>query len=228
MACPQCAPELPACNRNPPGGTLVDRGVPPMDSLMRQYSAHVMEVTAAYVTTAASWVSELAEYQNSLDLEGIFNPQVLLSGNERQAARNKVDCAARALEKHKQLYQGFLVNYNRDVLACSSALPEAEKAVIRESMGAKLQDHLNEQAYFYQLRERWITAVRGLITIFDTHGKRIRFDGEQFLFDDDDELDHFIGLLSEIDEVATTEAVLMEARALRMKDRARYLGIPTG
>lgn len=196
-----------------------------MDSLMRQYSAHVMEVTAAYVTTAASWSCELAEYQNSLDLEGIFDPMVLLSGNERQAAKDKVDCIARALEQHKQLYQGFMVNYNRDVLACASALPEAEKAAIREPMVAKLQDHLSEQAYFYQLRERWIAAVRGLITIFDTHGNRIRFDGEQFLFDDNDELDHFIGLLAEIDEVATTEAVLMEASALRMKERAGVLGI---
>jgi hypothetical protein len=187
-----------------------------------------MEVTTAYVTTATSWVSELAEYQNSLDLEGIFNPQVLLSGNERQAARNKIDCVARALEKHKQLYQGFMVNYNRDVLACASALPEAEKATIREPMIARLQDHLSEQAYFYQLRERWIAAVRGLIAIFDTHGKRIHFDGEQFLFDDNDELDHFIALLTEIDEVAATEAVLMEARALRMKERAGVLGIHTG
>jgi len=196
-----------------------------MDSLMRQYSAYVMEVTAAYVTTAARWFSELADYQNSLDLEGIFNPQVLLSGNARQAARNKIDCVAGALEKHKQLYRSVLINYNRDVLACASALPEAEKAAIREPMVAKLQDHMSEQAYFYQLRERWIVAVRGLIAIFDTHGKRIRFDGEQFLFDDNDELDHFIDLLTEIDEVAATEAVLMEARALRMRERAGVLGI---
>ena len=199
-----------------------------MDSLMRQYSAQVMQVTAAYVTTAASWVSELTEYQNSLDLENIFNPQVLLSDNERQAARNKVDCVAMELKKHQQLYQSFMVNYNRDLLACASALPEAEKAAIKEPMVEKLQDHLNEQAYFYQLRERWIAAVRGLIAIFDTHGNRIRFDGEQFLFEDNDELDRFIGLLTEIDEVAATEAVLMEARALRMKDRAGYLGIQTG
>jgi hypothetical protein len=199
-----------------------------MDSLTRQYSAQVMQVTAAYVTTAASWVSELTEYQNSLDLENIFNPQVLLSDNERQAARNKVDCVAMELKKHQQLYRNFMVNYNRDLLACASTLSEAEKAAIKEPMVEKLQDHLNEQAYFYQLRERWIAAVRGLIAIFDTHGNRIRFDGEQFLFEDNDELDRFIGLLTEIDEVAATEAVLMEARALRMKDRAGYLGIQTG
>ena len=199
-----------------------------MDSLMRHYSAQVMQVTAAYVTTAASWVSELTEYQNSLDLENIFNPQVLLSDNERQAARNKVDCVAMELKKHQQLYRSFMVNYNRDLLACASTLSEAEKAAIKEPMVEKLQDHLNEQAYFYQLRERWIAAVRGLIAIFDTHGNRIRFDGEQFLFEDNDELDRFIGLLTEIDEVAATEAVLMEARALRMKDRAGYLGIQTG
>ena len=199
-----------------------------MDSLMRQYSAQVMQVTAAYVTTAASWVSELTEYQNSLDLENIFNPQVLLSDNGRQAARNKVDCVAMELKKHQQIYRSFMVNYNRDLLACASTLSEAEKAAIKEPMVEKLQDHLNEQAYFYQLRERWIAAVRGLIAIFDTHGNRIRFDGEQFLFEDNDELDRFIGLLTEIDEVAATEAVLMEARALRMKDRAGYLGIQTG
>lgn len=199
-----------------------------MDSLMRQYSAQVMQVTAAYVTTAASWVSELTEYQNSLDLENIFNPQVLLSDNGRQAARNKVDCVAMELKKHQQIYRSFMVNYNRDLLACASTLSEAEKAAIKEPMVEKLQDHLNEQAYFYQLRERWIAAVRGLIAIFDTHGNRIRFDGEQFLFQDNDELDRFINLLTEIDEVAATEAVLMEARALRMKDRAGYLGIQTG
>ncbi len=196
-----------------------------MDSLTRQYSAHVMEVTAAYVTTAAGWSSDLAEQQNSLDLEGIFDPKVLLSGDKRQAAKNKVDCVARLLEQHKQLYQSFMVNYNRDVLACASALPEAEKAAIREPMIARLQDHLSEQAYFYQLRERWIAAVRSLIAIFDTPDQRIRFDGEQFLFEDDNELDHFTGLLTEIDEVAATEAVLMEARVLRMQDRAGVLGI---
>jgi hypothetical protein len=200
---------------------------PAMDSLTRQYSAHVMEVTAAYVTTAAGWPSELAEYQNSLDLEGIFDPQVLLSGDERQAAKYKVDCVARRLEQHKQRYRSVMVNYNRDVLACASALPDAEKAAIREPMIARLQDHLSEQAYFYQLRERWVTAVRGLIAIFDSPDQRIRFDGEQFLFEDNDELDHFIGLLTEIDEVAATEAVLMEARVLRMKDRAGIPGIHT-
>jgi hypothetical protein len=199
-----------------------------MDSLTRQYSAQVMKLTAAYVTTAARWISELAEYQKSLDLEGIFDPMVLLSGNARQTARNKVNCVARELEKHKQLYQDFMVKYNRDLLACASALPEAEKDAIKEPMVEKLQDHMSEQAYIYQLRERWIAAVRGLIAIFDTHGNRIRFDGEQFLFEDNDELDHFIGLLTEIDEVAATEAVLMEARALRMKERAGVLGIHTG
>jgi hypothetical protein len=132
------------------------------------------------------------------------------------------------LKKHQQLYRSFMVNYHRDLLACASALPEAEKTAIKEPMVEKLQDHLNEQAYFYQLRERWIAAVRGLIAIFDTHGNRIRFDGEQFLFQDNDELDRFINLLTEIDEVAATEAVLMEARALRMKDRAGYPGIHTG
>jgi hypothetical protein len=199
-----------------------------MNSLTRQYSAHVMEVTAAYMTTAAGWSSDLAEQQNSLDLEGILDPKVLLSGDERQAAKNKVDCVARLLEQHKRLYQSFMVNYNRDVLACASALPEAEKAAIREPMIARLQDHLSEQAYFYQLRERWIAAVRSLIAIFDTPDQRIRFDGEQFLFEDDNELDHFIGLLIEIDEVAATEAVLVEARVLRMKDRAGVLGIRRG
>jgi hypothetical protein len=129
------------------------------------------------------------------------------------------------LEKHKQLNQGLMVNFHRDVLACASVLPEAEKAAIREPMVEKLQDHISEQVHFYKLRERWIAAVRGLIAIFDTHDKSIRFDGKQFLFDDDDELDHFIGLLTEIDEVAATEAVLMEARALRMKERAVVLGI---
>jgi hypothetical protein len=203
---------------------LIDRG-PAMDSLTRQYSAQVMKLTAAYVTTAANWISELSEYQKSLDLEGIFDPMVLLSGNARQTARNKVNCVAMELEKHKQLYQDFMVKYNRDLLACASALPEAEKAAIKEPMVEKLQDHLSEQAYFYQLRERWIAAVRGLIAIFDTHGNRIRFDGELFLFEDNDELDHFIDLLTEIDEVAATETVLMEARALRMKERARVLGI---
>jgi hypothetical protein len=195
---------------------------------MRQYTAHVMQVTTAYVTTAARWSGELAEYQNSLDLAGIFDPRVLLSGNQRAAARHKVDCVAGALEQHKALYQSFLVNYHRDLLACASALPEADKAAIREPMAAKLQDHLNEQAYFYRLRERWITAVRSLIAVFDTPEPRVRFDGQQFLFEEDDDLKRFITLLTEIDEVAATEAALMEARALRMKDQAGVLGMRTG
>lgn len=184
-----------------------------------------MEVTVAYVTTAARWSSELTEYQNSLDLAGILDPQVLLSGDERQVANDKVDRIARALEHQKTLYQSMMVNYQRDVLSCASSLPEADKAAIREPMIAKLQDHVSEQAYFYQLRERWIAAVRSLIAIFDTPDQRVRFDGEQFLFEDKDELDHFIALLTEIDDVGATEAVMMEARVLRMKDQAGVLGI---
>jgi hypothetical protein len=196
-----------------------------MDHLMRHYAAQVMEVTVAYVTTAASWSSELTAYQNSLDLAGIFDPQVLLSGEERQAAKDKVDGVARMLEQQKQRYRTLMVNYHRDLLTCASSLSEADKAAIRAPLIAKLQDHLSEQAHFYRLRERWIAAVRGLIAIFDTREQRIRFDGEQFLFEDNDALDHFIGLLSEIDEVAATEAALMEARVLRMKDQGGVLGI---
>ena len=196
-----------------------------MNALLEHYTAHVMEVTAAYETTAARWSSELAEYQNSLDLAGIFDPRVLLSGAQRIVARHKVDCVAQALEQHKQRYRSFMVNYHRDVLACASALPEADKAAIREPMIAKLQGHMSEQAHFYRLRERWIAAVRGLIAIFDTPQMRVRFDGEQFLFEDDNALDKFIALLGEIDEVAATEAALMEARALRMNDLAGVPGI---
>jgi hypothetical protein len=197
-----------------------------MDSLMRQYTAQVMEVTAAYVTTAVRWSSEFTEYQNSLDLPGIFNPQVLLSCDERQAAKDKVECVARVLEQQKTHYQTMVVNYHRDVLACASSLPEAEKATIREPLIANLQGHLSEQAYFYRLRERWIAAVRSLIAIFDNANRRVRFDGMQFLFEDNEDLDNFIGLLAEIDAVATQEAALMEARVMRMKDRAGILGIP--
>ena len=196
-----------------------------MNALLEHYTAHVMEVTTAYETTAARWSSELAEYQNSLDLAGIFDPRVLLSGAQRIVARHKVDCVAQALEQHKQRYRSFMANYHRDVLAFASALPEADKAAIREPMIAKLQGHMSEQAHFYRLRERWIAAVRGLIAIFDTPQMRVRFDGEQFLFEDDNALDKFIALLGEIDEVAATEAALMEARALRMNDLAGVPGI---
>jgi hypothetical protein len=185
-----------------------------------------MEVTAAYVTIAARWSSELNVYQNSLDLAGIFDPCVLLSENQREAARHKVDCVERALEQHKKRYQGFMTNYHRDVLACALTLPEADKAAIREPMIARLEGHMSEQAHFYRLRERWIAAVRSLIAIFDTPETRVRFDGELFLFEDDDQLDKFIAVLTEIDEVAATEAALMEAASLRMKDQAGVSGIP--
>ena len=196
-----------------------------MDSLRRHYSAQVMEVTVSYVTNAARWTNDLTEFQNSLDLAGIFDPRVLLSGDERQAAKDKVDSVARALEHQKKLSHRMMVDFHRDVLSCHSSLPEADQATIREPMIALLRDHLQEQAYFYQLRERWIAAVRSLIAIFDTPEQRVHFDGEQFLFEDNEERDRFIGLLTEIDEVAATEAALMEARVIRMNDRAGVLGI---
>jgi len=196
-----------------------------MDSSTQRYTAHVRQVTAAYVTTAARWFSEFSDYQDSLNLAGIFDPRVLLSGAARMVARNKVDRFARALKQHKTRYGNFMVDYQRDVLACASALPEADKAAIREPMAARLQDHLDEQAYFCRLRERWITAALGLIAIFDTPEPRIRFDGKLFLFDDDDEQECFIALLIEIDEVAATEETLLEARLIRMKDQAGVLGL---
>jgi hypothetical protein len=214
-----CAPDT-GNMRLRPAGCRINRQGTVMDSLMRHYHAHVMEVTAAYLTTAARWSSELTEQQNSLDLAAIFDAQVLLSGPERAAAKAKVDGVARVLEQQKRRYQRIMVNYHRDVLSCASSLPETDKAAIREPLFAKLQEQLSEQAYFCQLRERWITAVRSLIAIFDIPDTCIHFDGEQFLFDDDEKLTEFIALLTEIDEVAATEAALMEARELRMKDQA--------
>lgn len=196
-----------------------------MDSSTQRYTAHVRQVTAAYVTTAVKWFSEFSDYQDSLDLAGIFDPRVLLSGASRIVARHKVDCFARALKQHKTRYGNFMVNYRRDLLACASALPEADKAAIMEPMAARMQDHLDEQAYFCRLRERWITAARGLIAIFDTPEPRIRFDGKLFLFENDDEQERFITLLIEIDEVAATEETLMEARLIRMKEQAGVLGL---
>jgi hypothetical protein len=197
-----------------------------MDSLMRQYAADIMKVTAAYVATAARWHGEFTEFQNSLDLAGIFDPRVLLCGEQRRAARNKVDCVARALEQQKRFYRSLVVDYSREVLSCASSLPEAEKAAIREPLLARLQGHVSEQAYFHRLRERWIAAVRSLIAIFDAPNLRVAFDGELFVFEDDDELGRFIALLTEIDDVAATEAALMEARVIRMQEQAGVLGIP--
>lgn len=212
---------------DPPRGT-VDAKRQVMDSLTRQYAAHVTQVTTAYVTTAARWTSELNDYQDSLDLAAIFDPHVLLSDERRKAALNKVDCVDRALEQQKTRYRNLMLNYHCDVLACASALAEADKVAISKPMAARLQAHLNEQDYFYRLRERWITAVRGLIAIFDTPQPRIRFDGKQFLFEEANELERFIALLTEIDEVAATEAALMEARSIRMKEQASVFGVPTG
>jgi hypothetical protein len=196
-----------------------------MDSLMEQYTTQVMRVTATYITLGARWTNDLVQYQNSLDLGGIFHPQVFLSDIKRQEAKEKLDCIAKALEEHKKLYQTMMVNYNRDLLACASSLPEVNKAAIRETMIAKVQDHLREQAYFYELREHWIGAVRSLLAIFDNPNRRVHFDGEQFLFEDDDELEYFNRLAAEIDQVAAQEAALMEARLARMKGQGGVLGI---
>lgn len=194
-----------------------------MDSNGQQYLERVMEVVKSYVSAAAKMSMDLHEYQNSLELEKIFDPSVLLNPDERSQSRDKLKKLGVMFDEYKKYYQTYVVNLTRDMLAIQSELSPEQQKEITERLMASVQARISEQSYFYTLRQRWVAAVYALLDLMDA-SKDCYFDGQAYCFDNDTDIDKFNSVMQEINEVSEIEQKIQQARMERVGRNMSVLG----
>jgi hypothetical protein len=199
-----------------------------VDSATSEYLAKVKEVSARYFATGTQLSSDFSALQRRLDLRSMLKPASLLSTEARSDSRTRLKQLQIAFESYKSFYSSFVVNLSRDVLTCSSELPEQRRVAVLESYMGNVQNHVNEQAHFYQVRERWMHAVTGILDFFDAGPQTAQLLGEQLAFEDEQELATFNALADQINEAAAQERQLMELRVARIQARMGLMGNRSG
>jgi len=196
-----------------------------LNALEIQYEESVIAVVSQYIALASKFSTEQTLFQNNLELEEIFHPTALLSSTARKDSRGKVDRLTAMFEKYKQFYDAYVIGINKSIISLQSDLPEARQKEISATMMSQMQDKLIGQAYFYELRQRWIDAVIVLLDFFDGKEETIRYDEDELWFDNDDEYDCFNTVAAEINEIAEKETELMNGRINEIRQQTETMGL---
>ncbi|MBI3188581.1 MAG: hypothetical protein HYZ31_12040 [Gammaproteobacteria bacterium] len=194
-----------------------------MDSNDQQYLDRVLEVTRRYVSTSVKMSNDMHEYQNSLELEKIFDPSVLLNPVERSQFRDKLKKLVAMFDGYKKYYQTYVVNLTRDMLVIHSELPPEQQKEVTERFMASVQARISEQSCFYTLRQRWVDAVYALLDLMDS-SKDCYFDGQSYCFDKDTDIERFNTIMQEINDVSEMEQKIQQARMERVGKNMNILG----
>lgn len=198
-----------------------------VDALDREHVARVLAVMNKYAALAAQAMSEMNARQTQLDLESIFRPAVMVSSAGREESLRKLATLAQLFDQYRKFHARYTVQFNSEFAACGLSLPEEKRSEAMRRAVSKVQEHLDEQALFYRLRENWMESVRKLIELFSSARSSISLDGEQLLFEDDEVLEEFGALMAGIDEIATAEQALMQRRVMSLAGGAATLGMAT-
>jgi hypothetical protein len=196
-----------------------------MDALEQKYTSKLLEITKAFFSIVVAKMNELNIEQNRLNLEEIFSPGALLSKEELARSRSKLSKLVQLLGEHKSFYSKYMVRYQKETLSLGSELPESRQMELTKSAAESVQIHLNEQAYFFTLREQWIISVSKLLDLFQNQDDSISHDGESFILEDNGELETFVALCKEIDELAQKERKLLAVRVQRMQQNMGTLRV---
>lgn len=190
-----------------------------------EYNRKVTDALTVFVPAAIKAVSNFNNRQNSLELAGIFQPDKLFSSSFRQEALEKLGQLELLLAEYKNFYSQYSVEFTRNLLLASSELPPEERRGEAARLVLKMQQEINEQSDFYSVRESWIVAVRSFVSLFEDHGPKIEFDGEQLLFHDDDLFERFSNLTSTIDHFAAIENAMVQRRVATLMSAGEQLGL---
>jgi hypothetical protein len=182
------------------------------------------EMANTFIALAAAAAKDLNEQQSELQLESIFYPDHLLSATGRTTSLAKLAAMQALLDKHREVYSRYSVSYSSQMVGLTSSLPEKQQAEEVRKLAEKQQQLLDEQAYFFKLRESWIENVTNLVRLFERASDTVGYDGEYVIFQNDDEAGEFNELRTAIDEIANAERELFQTRMTRLQSNISILG----
>lgn len=193
-------------------------------SAHRSYSEKVMEIFTRHSQYAAHALAEFNAAQTQLELERVIDIVQLLAPEFRAVAEQKVATLERLLQGYKELYSGFIVSMNREMVNATALLPEAERTSEISRLARTTQERIDEQAEFYAARERWISAVRALSRLVAANVESIFVEEGELLCSDDEALDQISRVQHELQSCARIEQQIVQARVARISAGLGMLG----
>lgn len=194
-----------------------------MDALDKTHLEAILGVVQRFGLLGLKATGEFNTRQNALDLEDIFLPENLGDPEKRRESREKINSVESLLVAYQRVYAGFFVQFITEIATTSMLLPEVRRKESIDSLMVTIQKHLNEQAYFYALRESWIKSCRELIALMES--EEVENAGSQLMFEREEGIATMAAITQKIDRVAAEESRLMQQRLNKIQQGANFLGI---
>lgn len=181
-----------------------------MSFLYEKLKQHLKKTTESSVNTAAQAQKYFIARQNELRLEEFLIPENLNSKEFRKDALERLDKLDDLLLEYKAFYSNYMVAVNKQSVGVVGEFSRegSDKAI--ESYASILENKLHEQSSFFMARKSWIDNMRALIRILDDNREVVYYDGDTFIFKDDDCFEEFNRCIKAIDEAADFEKVFLE------------------
>ena len=194
-----------------------------MDALDKTHLEAILAIAQRFGLLGLKATGEFNTRQNALGLEKIFLPENLGDPEKRRESLERINSAESLLVAYQRIYADFFIQFNTEIATTSVLLPEARRKESIDSLMVTIQKHLNEQAYFYALRESWIKSCRELIALMES--EEVENAGSQMLFEREEGIATMAAITQEIDRLAAEESRLMQQRLQRIQQGANFMGV---
>lgn len=194
-----------------------------MDAIDEEHTRAILAVSRQFLGQGMQLISEFNSRQEGLGLAGMFEPEVLGARSGRDEFARRIAVAEALLEDYKDGHAQYMVRYGAALAAVDALLPEDRRHAALRRTAQRMEYHLHEQAYFYELRNRWIDAVRRMLGLLEV--ENVIFDAGQLLFDNEAAITAMQEVTDLIDSIAQAEAELVQQRAARVAAAAPLLGL---
>ena len=194
-----------------------------MDALDKTHLEAVLGVVQHIGILGLKATGEFNTRQNALSLDKIFSPENLGDPKRRRESLEKINSVESLLAAYQRIYADLFVQFSIETATASMLLPEERRKESIDSLIGTIQKNLNEQAYFYSLRESWINRCRELIALMESEG--VETDGSQLMFERKEGIATMATITQEIDRVAAAESALAQLRVQRIQQGANFLGV---
>ncbi|WP_192022749.1 hypothetical protein [Shewanella sp. WPAGA9] len=172
----------------------------------------VLSSNTAVNMTLSEAQSYFSSQQNALNLHEFIEPSYLSSKEFRKQGVERLDHLSLLLSQYKRFYCQYVLNSGSDFL--NTLVNNKQKGLSQSihSGVSKIEKKAIEQAMFFNARASWIANTRLLISILDDNEHCIQFDGEVFVFTDDNLKTHFDDCILAMEVAADFEHLFLNSR----------------
>ncbi|MDA7086134.1 hypothetical protein PH586_07030 [Pseudomonas sp. SA3-5] len=193
-------------------------------STCKAYVDQLVETTAKYGKYAAEALKEFNAAQERLGLSAVIDLEKLVQPEFRRLAKHKLADLEVIVEAYKNIYEKYIISMNKELLAATALLPEAERASETESLAKKIQEQIDEQSRFYSTRARWIEAAYNLSTLVEINADSIFVESGELVCSDENALEDISFVLNVIDTCAQVDSEIIRTRVARITSGLGFFG----